>query len=195
MGTLTKGRYLVLRGLLLLIYCTASVISKGKSCVCPCACVPTLGVYCAVSAFSRSVKEERQLLGAIPVVTHHLSRFLVHVWGLQILPSSHSVFSRWFWVLLGLQISTIWAFSLHCAVELLLLIHQATARAVKFLHSWSFLRLPSNRWQSSHSTKFLVVNESITMTALQSALLALMKARLCNRHAILSESSRAGPPF
>ncbi|XP_039906140.1 netrin receptor UNC5D isoform X1 [Simochromis diagramma] len=29
MGTLTKGRYLVLRGLLLLIYCTASVISKG----------------------------------------------------------------------------------------------------------------------------------------------------------------------
>uniref|UniRef100_A0A669EAY0 Netrin receptor UNC5 n=2 Tax=Oreochromis TaxID=8139 RepID=A0A669EAY0_ORENI len=29
MGALTKGRYLVLRGLLLLIYCTASVISKG----------------------------------------------------------------------------------------------------------------------------------------------------------------------
>ena len=33
MGALTKGRYLSTAGLLLLVYCTVSVICKGKSCV------------------------------------------------------------------------------------------------------------------------------------------------------------------
>lgn len=165
MGTLTKGRYLVLRGLLLLIYCTASVISKGKSCVCPCACVPTLGVYCAVSAFSRSVKEERQLLGAIPVVTHHLSRFLVHVWGLQILPSiqysagdpeSHSYFR--FPLFEHSLFTAQWSFCYW-------FIKPQLAPSSSYTLGL-FLRLPLNRCQSSHSTKFLVVNKSITVTAL-----------------------------
>lgn len=81
-----------------------------------------------------------------------------------------------------------------CAAALLILIHQATAHAVKFYTVDLFSYSP-NRCQSSyyHSVTSDSLNKAINATALRSGPGMQTRARLCNRH--VNASSLCQLPF
>lgn len=166
MGALTKGRYLSMTGLLLLVYCTVSVISKGKSCV---------RVHAWLLGLPRVLNNNNK-------TTNQQTAFMCHPRGYAPLVTFRSCLHLFFWSFANVQLCTFifqrevlnhartycdcWSFLFpQCAAELLMLIHQATAHTVKFPHCLSFFISTSNRCELSrfHS------NESIIMTALHPA--------------------------